>query len=450
MAVTYSRKIFEMLLKKLFYGAFQKYPTKGESFASKMLKMMERKKVIGNFRRAWKINQTCNEWSHYNPSKEKKSIEEVLVLISKFAKEECGIELEVPSSKESSIFREMAAMKAEIEDGGFYDSPDICPHCNNFIGYIEWKVELDHQLIQGSMEWRKEHDRNYCPFCLKKEYIPVASKEIQFPFNLEFEEHWVRTMDDVIRQDGRQAAIANHGKWLFETTNILYVAEFGGSGELDFSLEPLNIEADTAERLERPPPTLDYIVGSNILHVFRLLEKLYLHPGDVEIALHGGYVKLPQGGDLHNFEWNIELLDTPEEVVSKIPKMYMDFMNIRLVPYDKNNCTVQVFPHYECRGERNEEIDFSVIHHNGVYRILKEVFDLYGDSKLDIRGIFNGLTRLDCEQEWDLPPRDSSPEISIGALPDYCHKWLDYSIEKIGDIDVVLFSLKTDIELMHY
>ena len=78
------------------------------------------------------------------------------------------------------------------------------------------------------------------------------------------------------------------------------------------------------------------------------------------------------------------------------------------------------------------------------------MFDLYGDSKLDIRGIFNGLTRLDCEQEWDLPPRDSSPEISIGALPDYCHKWLDYSIEKIGDIDVVLFSLKTDIELMHY
>ena len=139
--------------------------------------------MIGNFRRAWKINENCNEWSHYNPSKEKRSIEGVLVLISEFAKEECGIELEVPSSEESSIFRELAAMKAEIEEGGFSDSPDICPHCNNFIGYIEFKVELDHPRIRGSMEWRKEHDRNYCPFCLKKEYIPTASKEIQFPFN---------------------------------------------------------------------------------------------------------------------------------------------------------------------------------------------------------------------------------------------------------------------------
>ena len=199
MAAMYSRKIFEMLLKKLYYRAFQKYPTEAESFASKMVKILNGKKAIRNHRRAWKISSSCNDYSHHNPSKEKSSIEGVLGLLSEFAKEECGIELEVPSSEESSIFRELAAMKAEIEGGGFSDSPDICPHCNNFIGYIEFKVELDHLHIQGSMEWRKEHDRNYCPFCLKKEYIPAASKEIQFPFNLEFEEYWVRTMDEVIR-----------------------------------------------------------------------------------------------------------------------------------------------------------------------------------------------------------------------------------------------------------
>ena len=232
-----------MLLKKLYYRAFQKYPTKEESFSSKMVKILNKKKVIRNYRRAWKISDSCNDYSHHNPSKEKRSIEGVLGLLAEFAKEECGIELEVPSSEESSIFKELSALKADILEGGFSDRPDTCPHCNNFIGYIDFMTDLDCQFdVQGTMAWRKENDRNYCPFCLKKDYIPAAVKQIRFPINLEIEEYWVDLMDQVIRQEGGQVYLANHMKWERKITCSLYVAEFGGSGELDISSEPIDPE----------------------------------------------------------------------------------------------------------------------------------------------------------------------------------------------------------------
>jgi hypothetical protein len=171
----------------------------------------------------------------------------------------------------------------------------------------------------------------------------------------------------------------------------------------------------------------------------------HLPPGFLEHVLREYF---GTNRDLDDFEWRIDILDSPEQIASKIPRMYMDFMNMRLVPFDETSCTVQVFPHYTYRD--NEDIDFSVIHHNGVCGILKDVFDLYGASELTPREIFTGLVRLECPPMWDMAPQDSPAETKLESIPDYCRKWLDYRIEESDDNNVVLFSLKTDVELKPY
>ena len=448
MSAMYSRTVFEMLLKIMHYNAFQRYPTNGESFATKMIKKLKEKGKIKWAGRAFKINQKLNKFSHHNSSDEEDNVLPILKLLSEFASAECRIELRHPSPEEESFLLELEAMgKKPIEGGKYSDNPETCPHCNNYIGYIShprWNT-------REVMEWLQENDRNYCPFCLRDEWLPSQINNLEDSEEDEsWSEHLRISLEETIRQEGRTVYIAKFMSWRFESIQNIY------PGTLILKpleeIENIGIDEDESQlSWSEFSHSQEESLANIVLDVFMAVERNYLSPYILQEIL----LSTQQAdSELYDFEWGISPEDfDPEVVAMKIPRRYRSILNMRLVPYSYEEYDLQVFPNYMFRGE--EDIDFSIIHHNGVYGILRDVFIHYGgvDLELTQRQIYNGLSRLDCDTAWEVAwsGNDSdSSKFQLECIPDYCKKWLNYRIEDDENGETVWFSLKEDVDLKKY
>jgi len=143
-----------------------------------------------------------------------------------------------------------------------------------------------------------------------------------------------------------------------------------------------------------------------------------------------------------NADWNWDLYvdSTPEEVASQISEPFMGWMDMRLIPDGEKDEIVQLYPRTEyCEPDK---IDFEEIRRNGTSSILKEAFSIRGEEKLRPIQLTNALAVLGCEVEWALGSRNAVPEEVVAGIPENCIKWMEWSVEEIEGNATVFLSMR--------
>ena len=143
--------------------------------------------------------------------------------------------------------------------------------------------------------------------------------------------------------------------------------------------------------------------------------------------------------------WDLYRDSTPEEIVSEITDKgtnpwWMGWLDMRLVPDGEDEVIVQLFPRYEYFPP--EDYDFEELRRVGVSGILKQAFSIRGADKLRPMQLSNALAILECDVEWLIGTKDSSPEERLEGIPENCMKWLDWEVVEFEDGEEILLSLK--------
>lgn len=184
------------------------------------------------YKTIWRLT---SQESHYNPEGTEIDMKRLVQDLMKFSESKLGITLHHPN--DASVLQQFKQMhqdqipepqdifeveKSQIDEeevipkrrelGEYLTNPPICPHCENDISHIRFAFMPTLQVLPSinmmemgqhplsPTKWLEGHNRNYCPHCLKNEFIPEALETIseeRREFNRTFLE---QMMDDVINQ----------------------------------------------------------------------------------------------------------------------------------------------------------------------------------------------------------------------------------------------------------